>query len=86
MHDHAQSHEERADYLTRLARSLRRDGHVILGACALNGPTRSGGLPACRYSPQTLSTTPDPDYFLVQALERLPITPRHLYLDFQSTI
>lgn len=79
-HDRAVFHfltsaEERAAYLVRLGGALRRDGHVMLGTFALDGPDRCSGLPVRRYSVQTLATTVGSNYSLVRGLEHLHTTP-----------
>ena len=79
-HDRAVFHflvetADRAAYLSRLRKSLRPGGHLILGTFSLQGPDKCSGLPVCRYDALSLAATVGSGYSLVQQLEHVHQTP-----------
>jgi SAM-dependent methyltransferase len=59
-HDRAAFHfltepKDRAAYAERVSRSVRSDGHVIIGTFALDGPERCSGLRVIRHDAASLS-------------------------------
>jgi cyclopropane fatty-acyl-phospholipid synthase-like methyltransferase len=78
-HDRAVFHflteaDERAAYLTSLARCLRPDGSVVVATFAPDGPETCSGLPVVRYSPEQLAAE-FPGFELVTATRDDHLTP-----------
>ncbi len=58
-----------AAYLRAARAAVARDGHMVLGTFAADGPTRCSGLPVARYAPEDLAATIG-DAFSLIASER----------------
>jgi len=87
-HDRAAFHfltgeaQQRA-YMERLRRALRIEGHVIIGAFALDGPQTCSGLPVMRHSAESLSALLGSGFTLVDARRHEHVTPWGAVQPFQ---
>ena len=79
-HDRAAFHfltedRDRAAYVATLRRSLRNDGHVIIGTFALDGPEKCSGLPVARHDAATLGKELGVGFALVDTRREEHTTP-----------
>ena len=79
-HDRAVFHfltepEQRAAYVRNVARSVRRDGHVIVSTFGLDGPTKCSGLDIVRYDADSLHDQFGARFRLVESSKELHRTP-----------
>ena len=73
---------ERQRYVDRVYRAVRPEGHVIVAVFALDGPERCSGLPAARYSPETLYAEFGESFELVRHERELHQTPSGIIQPF----
>jgi len=79
-HDRAVFHflteaSQRAAYVRSVAHSVRRGGHVIVGAFGPEGPTNCSGLPVMRYDAESLHDEFGGRFRLVASSKELHHTP-----------
>ena len=79
-HDRAAFHfltedRDRKAYVATLRRSLRNDGHVIIGTFALDGPEKCSGLPVARHDAATLANALGVGFALVDTRREEHTTP-----------
>ena len=79
-HDRAAFHfltsaGEQAAYVARLRRALRRGGHVIIAAFALDGPQKCSGLPVARHDAESLGEALGGEFVLVDTRRDEHLTP-----------
>lgn len=79
-HDRAVFHflvnpDERRCYRNNLLKSLKPNGHVIIGTFSPEAPPKCSGLPVRRYSLQKLVDELGPDFELMDHLKELHVTP-----------
>jgi SAM-dependent methyltransferase len=79
-HDRAAFHfltepEDRRAYVARVLNALRVNGHLIIGAFALDGPERCSGLPVHRYDAASLGEILGPPFEFVEARPHKHLTP-----------
>ena len=79
-HDRAAFHfltdeRDRAAYVERLSRALRREGHAIIGTFAPDGPEKCSGLPVTRHDAASLSRALGARFVLVDTRPRPHLTP-----------
>ncbi len=94
-HDRAAFHflilpEQQKKYLDNLLKSLKPDGHLILGTFASEAPTMCSGLPVQRYSPEKLESILGGGFELSRHQKELHVTPggaeqMYLYCHFRRT-
>jgi SAM-dependent methyltransferase len=87
-HDRAGFHfltapADRQRYVGHLRETLKAGGSAIIATFALDGPEKCSGLPAARYSPQTLAAELGPDFTLVDAQPCEHTTPWGARQSFQ---
>ncbi len=87
-HDRATFHfltteEDRNSYLERLNKAVVKDGYVIMGTFALNGPERCSGLPVQRYDSQSLASVLGQDFELIDSRVHDHSTPWKAIQHFQ---
>ncbi len=87
-HDRALLHffvepEQRARYVRTLGAALERDGVVLLGVFAEDGPERCSGLPVLRYSAGRLSSLLGEEFELVAERQERHVTPGGAEQPFQ---
>ena len=80
-HDRAVFHfltepDDRKKYATLAARTVRRGGHLILAAFAIDGPARCSGLDVRRYDAKLASTELGPAFELVKQTDEMHLTPQ----------
>ena len=79
-HDRAAFHfltgsADQAAYVARLHRALRRGGHVIVGAFALDGPEKCSGLPVARHDAESLGRAFGAEFILIDSRRNEHTTP-----------
>ena len=79
-HDRAVFHfltnpDERARYVNRARRLVKRNGHVVVATFAPDGPSKCSGLPVVRYDAAGLAGELGPSFTLEHAVEELHTTP-----------
>jgi 2-polyprenyl-3-methyl-5-hydroxy-6-metoxy-1,4-benzoquinol methylase len=79
-HDRAVFHfltepEQRAAYVRNVARSVKRDGHVIVSTFGPEGPTKCSGLHVVRYDADALHDQFGARFRLVESSKELHRTP-----------
>ena len=79
-HDRAVFHfltepEQRAAYVRNVARSVKRDGHVIVSTFGPEGPMKCSGLDVVRYDADSLHDQFGVRFRLVESSEELHRTP-----------
>jgi 2-polyprenyl-3-methyl-5-hydroxy-6-metoxy-1,4-benzoquinol methylase len=79
-HDRAVFHflttlEQRIAYVSNVARSVRRGGHVIVSTFGPEGPTRCSGLEVMRYDAESLHGQFGERFRLVESSKELHNTP-----------
>ena len=79
-HDRAAFHfltgsADQAAYIARLHRSLRRGGHVVIGAFALDGPEKCSGLPVARHDAESLGKALGAEFVLIDTRRHEHPTP-----------
>jgi len=79
-HDRAAFHfltgsADQAAYVARLLRALRRGGHVIVGAFALDGPEKCSGLPVARHDAKSLGRAFGAEFVLIDTRRSEHPTP-----------
>ena len=79
-HDRAVFHflvepADRARYLVRLKRAVKRHGTVIMATFAPDGPDRCSGLPVQRYSAETLGAEIGRAFELAETVNERHLTP-----------
>jgi SAM-dependent methyltransferase len=79
-HDRAVFHfltaaEDRRRYVEVLKRTLTPDGHVVIAAFAIGGPTRCSGLEIVQYNAAKLLAELGPDFRLEEELSETHRTP-----------
>jgi len=74
---------DQSAYVARLHRALRRGGHVIIGAFALDGPEKCSGLPVARRDAETLGKALGAEYVLIDTRRHDHSTPRGAKQHFQ---
>ncbi|MER3525129.1 MAG: SAM-dependent methyltransferase [Ignavibacteria bacterium] len=94
-HDRAVFHfltqpDERARYHAQVVRSLKLEGHVIIGVFSHEAPPRCSGLPVQRYSVEELVEEFESDFTLQRCCGEMHITPGgvrqpYLYAHFLRT-
>lgn len=62
-------------YIGQVLRAVRRDGHVVIGTFAADGPERCSGLPVARYDADALAAQFAPTFEKVAASHELHRTP-----------
>jgi SAM-dependent methyltransferase len=62
-------------YVDLAGRAIRRDGALVLGTFADDGPTQCSGLPVCRYSPPHLAQAFSTNFTLVEHERDEHVTP-----------
>ncbi|NTW52025.1 MAG: class I SAM-dependent methyltransferase [Chlorobiaceae bacterium] len=72
----------RQKYINTLSKAIRPGGHIILSTFALDGPCRCSGLPAVRYSPETLHAELGDSFDLVTHEKELHLTPSGVVQSF----
>jgi ubiquinone/menaquinone biosynthesis C-methylase UbiE len=87
-HDRAAFHfltrqSQLAAYIRRLKAALRRGGHAIIGAFALDGPESCSGLPVTRYSAKSLSALLGSEFVLIDSRRHEHKTPSGTVQPFQ---
>jgi len=90
-HDRAAFHfltevSDRAAYIDRLRKAVRRGGHAIVGTFALGGPERCSGLPVVRYDAAQLSAALTPSFALVDMRRDDHKTPWGAIQHFQFSV
>jgi SAM-dependent methyltransferase len=66
---------DRAAYVRQVARTVRRGGHVIVGAFGPEGPTKCSGLDVVRYDAESLHGEFGPRFRLIGSSKELHQTP-----------
>jgi hypothetical protein len=79
-HDRAVFHfltepEQRAAYVRNVARSVKRDGHVIVSTFGPEGPMKCSGLDVVRYDADSLHDQFGARFRLVESSKELHRTP-----------
>ena len=79
-HDRAVFHfltepEQRTAYVRNVARSVKRDGHVIVSTFGLEGPMKCSGLDVVRYDAHSLHDQFGARFRLVESSKELHRTP-----------
>ncbi|KPK38214.1 MAG: hypothetical protein AMJ69_09015 [Gammaproteobacteria bacterium SG8_47] len=79
-HDRAVFHfltdaDDRRRYVAALKRALRPDGHLILAAFSIGGPTRCSGLDIVQYDAHKLGTELGPAFSLQEECDEVHRTP-----------
>lgn len=79
-HDRAVFHflveaEQRQRYRENLLKSLKPNGHVIIGVFAPEAPPKCSGLPVARYSYEQLADTLGDEFKLMRHHKEMHITP-----------
>jgi len=79
-HDRAVFHfltsaADRAAYVERVRRSVRRGGHVIIGTFGPEGPTKCSGLDVRRYDADSLHGEFGRSFRLIDSMKELHQTP-----------
>jgi 2-polyprenyl-3-methyl-5-hydroxy-6-metoxy-1,4-benzoquinol methylase len=79
-HDRAVFHfltgiEQRAAYVRNVARSVKREGHVIVSTFGPDGPTKCSGLDVVRYDADSLHDQFGARFRLVESSQELHQTP-----------
>lgn len=79
-HDRAVFHflseeEDRRKYINTLKKSLRPNGHLIIAAFAIGGPTQCSGLQIVQYDSQKLESELGDEFKLVEERNEIHITP-----------
>jgi len=79
-HDRAVFHfltamEQRVSYVSNVARSVKRGGHVIISTFGPEGPTRCSGLEVMRYDAESLHSEFGERFRLVESCKELHNTP-----------
>ncbi len=87
-HDRAVFHfltrpEDRARYVARLQRTVKRGGHAAIGTFALDGPLKCSGLDVCRYSADSLTNEIGTNFTLVESAREDHRTPSEAIQHFQ---
>ncbi len=77
------SEKEQQAYIQRLKQALKRDGHVIIGTFALDGPEKCSSLPVVRHSAESLSALLGPDFELIDSRRHEHLTPWQAVQKFQ---
>ena len=90
-HDRATFHfmvaePDRADYLSRLVRSLKPGGYAIIATFAPDGPELCSGLPVRRYDADTLAQTFGPGFQLISSRRHEHVTPWGAAQPFQFCV
>lgn len=90
-HDRAVLHflteeADRAAYVARLKKALRRGGHAIIGTFALDGPERCSGLPVVRYDAKSLAALLGPEFELLDTRRQDHHTPMGGVQRFQFSL
>lgn len=94
-HDRAVFHfltdpADRSAYVEAARSSIKRDGHLVIGTFAADGPTRCSGLDVVRYSADSLCSEFTPGFVLEQETREIHTTPREteqslLYCSFRRS-
>jgi len=79
-HDRAVFHfltepEQRAAYVRNVARSVKRDGHIVVSTFGPEGPMKCSGLDVVRYNADSLHDQFGARFRLVESSEELHRTP-----------
>jgi SAM-dependent methyltransferase len=79
-HDRAVFHfltaaEDRAAYVARVRRSLKRGGHLIIATFGPEGPLKCSALDVCRYDAGSLQRELGDDFRLAESLTEVHRTP-----------
>jgi SAM-dependent methyltransferase len=79
-HDRAVFHfltdaDDRARYVERARRQVKRDGHVVVATFAPDGPPKCSGLPVVRYDAGGLAAEFGPSFTLEHTVEESHTTP-----------
>lgn len=79
-HDRAAFHfltdqADRARYVARLEKTLKRDGQAIIATFAPEGPPRCSGLPVVRYAPEELAAQLGPSFSVIETVREAHVTP-----------
>lgn len=79
-HDRAVFHflseeEDRKKYINTLKKSLRPNGHLIIAAFAIGGPTQCSGLQIVQYDSPKLESELGDEFKLVEERNEIHITP-----------
>lgn len=79
-HDRAVFHfltdpDDRRRYVEQLHRAVIPGGAVVMATFALDGPEKCSGLPAMRYSPETMSAELGSEFRIVESLNDKHQTP-----------
>jgi 2-polyprenyl-3-methyl-5-hydroxy-6-metoxy-1,4-benzoquinol methylase len=69
------THEQRLAYVQQVARSMKRDGHVIVSTFGPEGPTKCSGLEVARYDAETLHGEFGARFRFVESSKELHRTP-----------
>jgi hypothetical protein len=90
-HDRACFHflleaERQRAYAARVARAVRRGGHVIIGTFAPDGPERCSGLPVQRHDVVSITAVLGADYAIVQSRQHDHVTPAGRVQRFQFSL
>lgn len=90
-HDRAAFHflteeQDRAAYVSCLARALAPGGQAIIATFALDGPERCSGLPVVRYDPPSLSRTLGNTFELIDSRQHQHTTPWGSNQSFQFSV
>lgn len=79
-HDRAVFHfltaeEDRAEYIARVRRSLKRGGYLIIATFGPEGPMKCSALDVCRYDADSLQSELGDEFRLVETLTEVHQTP-----------
>ena len=90
-HDRAAFHflteePDRAAYLARLKRALRRGAYAIIATFAPDGPEQCSGLPIMRYDAESLSDILGPAFVLIETRRHSHETPGGSTQNFQFSL
>ena len=69
------SEADRRRYAALAERTVRSDGHIVIGTFALDGPDKCSGLPVERYDGPKLSAALGPAFTIVRSLHETHVTP-----------
>lgn len=74
--------DERARYVATAGRAVARDGAMIIGAFAADGPTQCSGLPTARYSADELAAAFAPAFKVIHGEREEHRTPEGVVQPF----